>query len=161
MIGYLRVDGAAGEAKDQNHPDWIKLVSLSHTITRPVASTAGSHRASDRATLGDLVCVKELDASSPKLFEFACQGKAIPKIEVDITTSVGEGGEKTLMRITLTDTIISNTSLSGQFGGNHHPTESVSFNFAKIEWKYTKYNSLGASGGDVASNWDVQKNAKA
>ena len=159
MIGYINFGkDAAGESKDANHKDWVKLVSLSQSITRPVASTAGSHRSSDRATLGDVVCVKELDSSTTKLLQFACEGKHLPEVVIEITTSVGAGTEATLLKVTLNDVVFSNISLSGQFTGNHHPTESVSMNFSKIAWSYTKYDQAGKSGGNVDGKWNVMEN---
>jgi len=159
MIGYINFGGEAkGEAKDANHKDWVKMVSLAQSITRPVASTAGSHRSSDRSTLSDVVVVKELDASTTKLLQFACEGKNLKEVVIEITTSVGAGTESTLLKVTLNDVVFSNVSMSGQFTGNHHPTESISMNFSKIAWSYTKYDETGKSGGNVDGKWNVMEN---
>ena len=157
MIGYLKVDGAGGQATEAGHDGWIKAVSFNHTVQRPVSSSAGSVRSTDRATLGDFVVVKELDLSTAPLYKLVAQGKVIPNVHFDVTTSVdGESGEKTVMHVEMTDVIISNFSMNGSLAANHHPTESVAFNFKTILFKYKDpIKNKNSEGG-----WDVEKNVQ-
>lgn len=34
--GYLKYDGVDGESRDKDHKDWINLLSVSQSITRPM-----------------------------------------------------------------------------------------------------------------------------
>jgi type VI secretion system secreted protein Hcp len=161
-IGYIQFDGIKGEAQDSGHKDWVKVLTVSQIITRPVASTAGSLRSHERATVGDVVIVKEVDKSSPPLYEHACDGKHIAKVVIELTTSVGAGKDATFLKYTLENVIISSVSMNGSGGaGGHRPSESVSLNFQKIKWEYTPYDKAGKAQGNVPGGWDVMENKKA
>jgi type VI protein secretion system component Hcp len=61
------------------------------------------------------------------------------------------------LKITLSDVIVSSVQISG---GGEVPMESVTFNYGKIEWEYTKQNIKGgAAGGKSTGSWDLAKNA--
>jgi type VI secretion system secreted protein Hcp len=119
-IGYAQFEGIKGNSQDVGHVDWVKVFQMNESITRPVASTAGSQRSHERATLGDVVIVKELDKSSPPLYEHACDGKVIPKVVIELTTSTGAGKDSTFMKYTLEDVIVTGVAMSGHGGGSGH-----------------------------------------
>lgn len=53
----------------------------------------------------------------------------------DYSTSA-RGTNQTYLVITLEDVLVSSYQIGGQGGGQNFPTESISLNFAKIEFKY-------------------------
>lgn len=160
MIGYVQVDGAPGESHDAGHKDWIKLLSVSESVTRPVMSK-GTTTATDRATLGDVVITKLTDKSSPKLYEFTTTGKSINKITIDLVTSIGAGTETTFLKITLENVIVSSFHLEGVDEGHHLPKERVALNFRKIKIEYWPHDKAGTKGGVVETSWDTGENKKA
>jgi type VI secretion system secreted protein Hcp len=90
MSGYIKIGTIKGECIDAGHQGWINLLSVSQGMSRPVkAGVSGSTRQRASVDVGDLVCVKELDASSPKLQEAICKGTNYPEVELHMCTSVG------------------------------------------------------------------------
>jgi hypothetical protein len=62
--GYIKLGDIKGEATDRGHEGWIDILSVSHSITRPMSSgISGSTRQRGSVTFGDVVLVKELDKS--------------------------------------------------------------------------------------------------
>jgi type VI secretion system secreted protein Hcp len=92
MAGYLKIGDIKGESVDKDHKDWINLLSVSQSLTRPMsAGISGSTRQRASVTCGDVVCVKEMDASTPKLIQAVCDGTVFPKVQIDLCTSTGAG----------------------------------------------------------------------
>jgi type VI secretion system secreted protein Hcp len=158
-IGYVQFDGIKGESQDSKHKDWVKVLAISERIERPVGGTAGSLRSHERATVGDVVIIKEVDKSSPPLYEHACDGKHIPKVVIELTTSVGAGHDATFFKYTLENVIVSKVAMKTDTGLTR-ATEEVSLNFQKIKWEYTPYDKAGKAQGNVPAGWDVMENRK-
>jgi type VI secretion system secreted protein Hcp len=158
---FLKIDGIDGESTDGKHPNWIEILSFSHGLSQPIsvsASTAGG-ASSGRSDHQDFSIVKYLDKASPKLALHCCEGKHIGKVALELCRA---GGDKLkYMEYKLSDVMISSYAPGGSSGGEDLPTESVSFNYGKIEWTYTQQRRAdGSGGGNVAAGWDLEKNQK-
>lgn len=157
---YLKIDGIKGESTDSNHKDEIELSNFSHGVSQPtsaVASTAGG-LTSGRCNHTDLSVAKMVDIASPTLNQLCCTGKHIAKVVLVCERSDGDKRVQ-YFKITLSDVLISSVQISG---GGEVPHESVTFNYGKIEWEYTKQNLKGgAAGGKSTGSWDLSKNATA
>ena len=155
--GYLKFDGVDGEATDREHNGWSDLVSFSHSIERASMGATGTTRRRASAKIGDLVCVKELDKSSPKLQEAICTGKVFPKLEVHLTTSA-TGARRTYYTYELKNVMITSYSISGDSNGP--PVEEISANFEEIKVLYSTFDSRGKKKGNVEYSWKVEKGSK-
>jgi type VI secretion system secreted protein Hcp len=159
MAGYIKVGDIKGESVEPKHKDWINLLSVSQSITRPMAAgSSGSTRHRASATLGDLVLVKELDKSTPKLMESICLGTNYPSVHLDLTTS-SEGQERTpYFQWELTNARVTSYSVSGNCEGSGGvPTESFSLNFEEIKWTYNVLDKKNAVQGKVEATWKVEE----
>ena len=75
MPAYIKLGDIKGEATDDGHKDWILIESMSSPIFRSIAEGAkDSQRTKGQTTLGDIVCVRQLDKSSTKLQEGCANG---------------------------------------------------------------------------------------
>lgn len=76
-----------------------------------------------------------IDKASPKLALFCASGQHIPTV----TLTVQRPGGSTLpyFEITLTDAIVTSVQHSGSGGDNAQPTERVTFDYRRVELKYT------------------------
>lgn len=160
MAGYLKLGDIKGESVDDGHKDWINLLSVSQAITRPMASgVSGSTRHRASANFGDIVCVKEVDASTPKIAEAVADGKHFPKVEIHLTTS--SGGDKRLPYLTwdLKNVRVTSYSVAGATDGGV-PTESLSLNYEEIKVVYDKLDKENKSGGKVEYTWKVEEGVK-
>ncbi len=135
---FLKIDGIAGESQGGA----IELASFSWGVSNSISSTTGSGAGAGKASFQDFSFSARAGKQSPQLFGAAVEGKHIPSA----TLTVGNKLEPLTIRFG--DVIISNYKLDEgalftdkcsegglpavQFGA---PLESVSFNFAKIEFQ--------------------------
>jgi type VI secretion system secreted protein Hcp len=159
---FLKIDGIDGESTDAKHQKWIEVLSFSTGMSQPVSSVASSAggATSARVNMQDFQVVKHIDISSPKLAEACCTGKHFNKVTIELCRA---GTEKIkFMEYKLANAIVSSITSGGTPGGGEDiPTESISFNFGKIEWAYTQQKREGGgAGGNAAAGWDLQKNVK-
>ena len=156
---FCKIDGIAGESTDGNHKGEIELMSFSHGVSQPrsaTASTAGGGT-TGRCNHTDMSVQKTLDSASPILNQNCCTGKHISLITITLRRA---DGDKSIpyMVYKLSDVVISSVSVGGS--SDSVPTESVSFNYAKIEWEYSKQaRAGGAAAGKTNGSWDLAKNA--
>jgi type VI secretion system secreted protein Hcp len=155
---FLSITGIEGESTDEAHKDWIDVLSYSHRVSQSAtAATSGGAR-SGQSQHEDFTITKPLDKSSPKLVLYCCNGARIPEVTFEVCRSSGDKQE--FMVYTLTDAIVSAVSVSGSAdSGDARPVEEVSFNYSKIEWKYTETDATtGKPKGNVEAGWDVTGN---
>ena len=156
---FCKIDGIAGESTDANHAGEMELLSFNHGVSQPrsaAASTAGGATAG-RCNHTDFSIAKTMDSSSPVLNATCCTGKHIASVVVTLRRA---DGDKSIpyMVYKLTDVVISSVSVGGSSDGV--PTETVTFNYAKIEWEYSKQDrKAGTAKGKTAGSWDLAKNA--
>lgn len=134
---YMKIDGVDGESTAPGNTNAIDLLSFSAGHTRTNLSGPPS--------LKDVAVTKQLDKSSPKLAEKCASGQHFPKVEITCRKA-GSTGTNNYYTVTLEDCFITSYSISGGGGGgggDSLPTESISFNYTKIEWKYEKQDAVG------------------
>lgn len=156
---FIKIGDIKGESTDNEHKEWINLLSVSHGISRPGGGATGSTRQRASATFGDVVVVKELDKSSPKIQESIATGQVFPTIELDLTSlSSGSGRNEPFLRWELKNVQVTNYRITGNSDGSTRPTETFSLNFEEIKVTYTEQDaSTGATKGNVEYSWKVEE----
>jgi len=125
---------------------------------RPVAAGAsGSTRQRSSATLEDIVLVKELDKSTPKLAEAICTGVNFPKVEIHLCTSSEGGARIPYFKYELKNVRVTSYSVSGATDGGQPPTEQLSLNYEEIKWTYDELDKENKSKGAVETTWKVEE----
>lgn len=160
--GYIKFDGIDGEAIDRGHKDWIDILSVSHGISRPMSAGAtGATRQRAAATYGDVVVVKELDKSSPKLMESLSTGAVIPTMALSVTRASADGTSTPYLQWELKNVMVTAYRISGATSGEDRPTETISLNYEEIKVTYTEQDAAtGATKGNVEYNWKVEEGTK-
>lgn len=154
---FMQVDGIKGESTEDQHKDWIEVLSFSHGISQPTSATrsssgGGTVGASEH---GDFTITKYVDIASPKLAEAVSTGKAIKKVTIDMMRQSGDSKVK-YMAINLEEVVISSVHAASN-GADLH-TETVGLNYAKIDWTYTQQKRAdGAGGGNTTAKYDLTK----
>ena len=135
MAIYMLLTDVPGEVTTKDFEKQIEIISASFGTARHIASPArkANGRESSEPMLSEVNLTKEWDStSSPKLFEESIAGKLNLKAVLTFTTT-SEGSVEKYLEIELTDVGISNFQINGS--GDDKPSESLSLNFAKIQYK--------------------------
>ncbi len=160
---FIKIDSVPGESTDAKHKDWIQVSSYSHEVSLPVSSgsTAGGgvvQRSTAKPEHGAMVVVKQMDKASPKLLYGVSAGTHFKDVTIDLCRTTGD--KAVFAQYKLSDVIISALKPAGSAqSGDSVPTESVSFNYSKIEFKYTPTDAAtGKQGTDEKAFWDLKTN---
>ena len=162
---FMKLGDIKGEATDNDHKDWIIIESMSSAISR-TASDKGkdAQRSRGDVTLGDVVVVKELDKSSPKLAESSANGVFYDEVEIHFTRTferTGEEIEQPYLTYKLKDVLVTSYSFHGNAAGDPLPTEAVTLGYAEVEWTYITYDpTSGEKSGEVVGKYSTGKGKK-
>lgn len=154
---YLQIDSVKGESNDHEHAGWIEVSSVTWGGRQPrsaTASTAGGHTA-ERAELHMVSVTKEVDVSSPTLFQLMCQGKTLPKATLHFMRA--DGASRVMYyEVTLENVLIAESAKTYTGHGLMH--EALALRFSKITEKYTQQKIVGGAGGNTMGSWNLATN---
>jgi len=178
---YIKFEGIDGEAQDKEHEGWSEIVSFSQGISQPGGATGTTRRRGD-VVLEEIVVVKQLDKSSPKLAESICKGQVFPKVEIHLTgPSEGSTCQGTFYVYELQNVMITSYKVSGSnplayaliapvpdvtmpsagpfiVQAVDAPMEEISLNFEEIKVTYTECDPItGKAKGNVEYTWKVEE----
>lgn len=117
---YLKLGDIKGESKDDSHKEKIEVLSWSWGASQAAARTRPI------SGPGTLTITKAVDKSSPKLLHASTSGRKFDQMTVTLPPRPGERART----VTLRDVVIASVQRSSS---GDVPTESISFNFTKIE----------------------------
>jgi type VI secretion system secreted protein Hcp len=135
---YIKIAGITGESPN----GYIEISSFSFGASNPISVGSGTGGSgAGKVSLSDFAITKELDSSSPQLFQKVITGAVIPTVTLVIKSIESAAGNE--VTITFTDAIISTYKLDetpakqtppspcppNQTG---RPVESISFNFKEL-----------------------------
>jgi type VI secretion system secreted protein Hcp len=155
---FLKIDGVKGESVDKTHKDEIVIESFSWGVANMGAGYAGSAgRATGKSSPSDFSIVKKIDKASPDLFAACASGKHTKEMLVTLRKAGGTPLE--YLTYKFSDVMVSSYQAGGSSGGDL-PVESISFNYAKVEIKYTPQDSKGAGMSPVGTGFDFSLGVK-
>lgn len=111
---YMKLGDIKGEVVEKDHKNWIILESC-------------------QMDGGKLFVHKQLDKSSPLLARAHESGQKFPQAIIDISNEPG----LQVLRVVMTDVLVSSYSVSSAGGSSDLPMESLSLNFAKARFVLT------------------------
>jgi type VI secretion system secreted protein Hcp len=147
----LKIKGDVTAAK---HEHWIELNSLQFGVGRGISSPVGSSddRESSSPSVSEITCSKAQDVASAELFKEALEGEGVPVTIVFVKTDKKE--LEPYITIELTNTMISGYSMSS---GGDRPSESISLNFTKFEFKSVAMDEKGSTHTKKSFTYDMTK----
>ena len=155
---FLEIKEVPGESSKKSHEGQIDIVSFSFgAVQHGSFARGGPGGGSGKAEFHDISIVKEVDKSSPKLFQACAAGTHFPKS----TIYVRKAGDKPLeyYKVELSDLIVSSVQNSGSASGDA-VMESVTLNCAKINFTYVEQDAKGGAGKTVTAGYDVRAGEK-
>jgi type VI secretion system secreted protein Hcp len=169
---FLKIDGIKGESQDKTHKDEIDIVSFSWGMAQQGTASKGGGMGAGKVAVKDIVVVKEVDASSPKLFDACFTGKHIPSAQLTCRKAGGSAIE--YWTVKLTDILISSVHQQPPNAGAMHfqsadqpvapagsllHEEVVTINYSAYEASYKGQQHDGTAGGAVTSKGNVKTDA--
>jgi len=178
---YIKFEGIDGESQNAGHEGWSEIISFSQGISLPSADTTTTTRRRGDVIFGDVVVIKQVDKSSPKLAEYMTKGTIFTKVEIHLTgPSEGSPCQGTfyvceLKNAHITSYVVSGsnplayaliapapevtTPSSGPFivQAVDAPMEEISINFEEIKVTYTECDSSGKAKGNVEYSFKVEE----
>ena len=152
----LELDGIKGESSDAKHKETIEISSFSWGVSNPGSFASGGGGGTGKASFSDLSLMTQSCKASPELFKACATGKHIKKATLFVRKSGGEQGDFYVIK--LEDVLVSSFSVSGSDGSNALPMESLSLNFAKIEFNYSPQKPEGGLDAPVIAKYNLKEN---
>jgi type VI secretion system secreted protein Hcp len=152
---FIKFDGIKGESVDAKHKDEIDVESWSWAETQTVSGTSGSGAGTGKVSMQDFSFVMGLNRASVDLMKACATGQHIKTATLS-GTKTGKVQQEYLT-FKFHDVLVSSFHTSGSEDAVV-PTDSVSFNFAKIEVEYRPQNPDGSLGAAVQFKYDLKAN---
>jgi type VI secretion system secreted protein Hcp len=156
---FIKIDGIKGESTDAKHKDEIAVQSFAWGVSNAGSAyaTGGAGHGAGKASAASFSVMKAVDKASPDLFLSCATGKHVKDMLVTIRKAGGTALE--YLTYKMSDVMVSSYQVSGSAQGDL-PSESVSFDYGKIEIKYTPQDAKGAGVSPVGSGYDFATNQK-
>ena len=154
---FLDIEGEIeGESQDKDHKNEIDVLAWSWGMSNAGSFHTGGGGGSGKANFQDLSVTKWVDNASAKLQLYCANGDHFSKAVL----TVRKAGKVPLeyIIITMDDVLVTSVSTGGS-GGEDKLTENVTFNFRKVEYKYTKQKQDGTGDKPQELKWDIGANA--
>ena len=153
MAVFLFIPNIKGGATEKNHEGWVKVDSLQFGVGRHLNDPYG--HASSRETgfpkVSEVHVTKGMDTASIELFGWSVGKFDAKDVKVDIV-STGRG-DTPFTTYTLANAVISGYSIAA--GRDGLPTESISFNFTKLEERFVPVDANMKAGNPVSKGFDL------
>lgn len=154
---YLKIDEIEGESKDDNHKNWIDVLSWSWGESNAGAHAMGGGGGAGKVSMQDFNFAMTVNKATPKLMLACATGKHIK--DATLVARKAGGKQEMYLTITMTDVLVSSYQTGGSTGGGL-PMENVSLNFSKIEYEYRPQKPDGSMDSPVKVGYDVKANKK-
>ena len=150
---FIKFDGIKGESTDAKHKDEIDVESWSWGETHPGTAGPGGGAGAGKVTMQDFHFLMGLNKASVSLIKACATGQHI-KMATLSARKAGKGQQEYLT-FKFHDVLVSSYQTSGTEDAPIS-TDSVSFNFAKIEVEYKPQKADGSLGAPVQFRYDLK-----
>jgi len=154
---FLKLEGIDGESQDTDHSGQIDISQFMESITNVGTYDAGTGGNTGKAQFNDISITKYVDKSTATLRQYCALGTSIDKATISCNKQAGDKKVE-YFKITLHNVVLTATVSSGSGGSSEPLTESLTLNFAGIEYDYTQQSNTGVAMGTTHFGRDIQKN---
>jgi type VI secretion system secreted protein Hcp len=154
MAGVMSMKDIQGQATLDGHKDWILIESYSMPMYRKIEVGARDNQRFQGDTVaGDIVVVRTIDKSSPKIAQGMADGTCYAEVVLHFTTQANNKQE-VYLEIKLKNVLI--TSYNVHVPAEQRGSEEITFNYTGIEWTLFTLDSNDAKGkGKVVAKYDL------
>lgn len=158
---YINFTGPdiAGESTDENHKQWIEVLSWNHHFDQPqspVRSSVGGGTV-ERVNHSPFVFRKHIDSATDDLLKMCWTGQHIDKAVFHAYRSDGNTGEPIkYLEIQMEEVVVADYSVVGSEGDI--PKEEVELTYGKVTYTYTPQKKTGEAGSAQPVTHDLTTN---
>lgn len=153
---FLKIDGIPGESQDAKHKDEIQIDSWSLSERQSGTMADGGGGGAGKVKMNDVSLSSKLSKASPKLWLACATGEHIKKAV--LTARKAGKDQHDYLTVTFTDLLISSYQTGGN-GSAKVPIESITLNFAAMQFEYKEQKADGKVGASVRTGYDLKKMA--
>ena len=147
-------DKAEGESIQKGKEKWVEILGWDWEVEAESSWTKGGGASVGKPNPGKLSFVHRFDTSSTVILGYICNGKAFPKVELQMMKTTGRGSPETYFTMAMEGAFITKVSNSGTEEGNIVQRVEMVFKTVKIEYK-AQDNRTGSMGPVKTYNWDI------
>jgi len=152
---FIKFDGIKGESADAKHKDEIDVESCSWGETHAGSTSSGGGGGAGKVAMQDFHFTMQLNRASPALMRACATGQHIKT--ATLSARKAGKGQQEYLTFKFRDVLVSSFQTAGT-EETPVPTDSVSFNFAKIEVEYKPQKSDGSLGSAIEFRYDLKTN---
>ncbi len=152
MAIYLKYGKLKGDATQDEHKEWVVVDSVQFGLGRGISTVTGAakSREASEPSVSEITVTKSLDSASHEIFKAACSATKGEDLNIEFTAT-DEAGQ-VYLAVNCSDTLISGYSVSS---GGDRPSESISFNFTKIEYKASPLGADNKPTGPFSVTYNI------
>lgn len=152
---FAKIGDIKGESTDDKHKGEVEVLSYSWGVThRPSPAGGGSGGGTDKPTFQDLIIVHKIDKASPQLLRACAVGEHLK--EATITFRKAGKAQQEFLIIKMNDVII--TGVTHGASGGDDGAETVSLEFAKVDWQFKAQKQDGTLEPAIHFKFDIKTN---
>jgi type VI secretion system secreted protein Hcp len=155
---FLKLKGIEGESTDDKHKNEIDVLSWSWGEVQSGSAGSGGGSGAGKVTMQDFNFVMKVNKASPKLLRACATGEHISDATL-VCRKAGKGQQE-FLTIKLSDCLVSSFQTGGS-AGSEFETDSISLNFAKVNYEYRAQKADGSLDGPIKAGYDLQANKEA
>ena len=157
---FLKFEGGnptiEGSSLKQDHETDIEILAYSFGVsnsgTRHTSTGGGG---AGLPNIQDVTVTFATNKASPALWISGITGNHFDKVTL-FGRRVGGSEAFDFFELRMSDAIITSYQTSAS-SGQDEPTESISINFAQVEYVFREQEADGAAGGDISQSFDIAK----
>lgn len=143
LPAYMQIPDIPGSSKVQGREDQIEILGFKHDVYMPTDRKDGT--ATGTRVHKDLVVVKNFDKSSPKLFQYLCNGKVIKEATIHWYRVNDDGQEEEYFTHKLEKARITSIrpympDVDNPANEHYKHMEEISLRYEKITWTFKDGN---------------------
>jgi type VI secretion system secreted protein Hcp len=151
---FLKIDGIKGESHDAKHQGEIQVDSWSLSERQSGTMADGGGGGAGKVKMNDVSFTGKLSKASPRLWLACATGEHFK--EAVLTARKAGKDQHDYLKVTFRELIISSYQTGGN-GSAKVPVESITLNFARMEFEYKEQSADGKVGAPVRTGFDLKK----
>jgi type VI secretion system secreted protein Hcp len=152
---FLRLDGIMGGATASGHPNEIVVSTYSQAFSNPASAVTGGGSAG-KVKCGEIIVMKNIDKSSPKLIGAVVTGNHIATGDIKFDSTRGNGTLVESYHVALTDVVVTDIAQM-----DHTPQtvmEQVTLSARQFKFTFTPTTNSGGAGAPITFSVDCSTN---